>query len=377
MAETKTPMKFNQIVSILGIILGAMAIGVSIPEIRCKIIWDSKVCGVTQKEVELITQIHTGEALAGVKIQVIAQGPPEVQYTDNNGYAKVQIPSKGDVRVNLSKSGYPSQDFIINLETDQRIVRIIRFDRSGQLQVQSAPSVTSPNPTVSPNPSTPTSPPPLTINKGILLNNIKGNLNAQKEKERYYFALGNPSSVSLYLEEVENEVLITLYTDDGTGSPKYELAKETATRSQPGKIETDLQSGKYIVEIQRKVADTRYRLIGINYTEQTQDFGLLGNTDKTDIFAFDRSNRKKYYRFKIGNPGGVSMYLNEVQNETLMTLYTDDGRGLPKYEIAKETATRSQPGKIESNLRSGYYIVILSEKGGDTPYFFSIRLVAQ
>lgn len=64
----------------------------------------------------------------------------------------MRIPSKGDVRVNLSKSGYLSQDYI-NLETDQRIPKIIRFDRSGKLQVPSSPSVTPPNPNVSPSPS--------------------------------------------------------------------------------------------------------------------------------------------------------------------------------------------------------------------------------
>jgi hypothetical protein len=364
MPEPKRPVNYTLIFFLLFIIT-AITVVAYIPELRCKIIWDAQVCGITQKEVELITQTDTGEALTGVKIQVIAQGPPEVQYTDNNGYAKVRIPSKGDVRVNLSKSGYPSKDLTINLEIDQNIIRIIRFDRSGS------------NPNVSPNPSTPSSTPPMTTNKGILLDNVTGNLSVKNEKERHYFALGNPSSVSLYLEDVENEVLITLYTDDGTGSPNYSIDNETATRSQPGKIEKNLKSGKYIVEIQRKVADTRYKLIGINYTEQAKDFGLLENQEKNDKSDLNASNRKKYYRFNIGNPGGVSIYLNEVQNEVLITLCVDDGNGLPAYIIDDDTATRFQPGKIERNLRSGKYIIILSEKGGDTSYSFSIKLVAK
>ena len=181
MAETKSTVNYTLILFIFVLFISAMAIGVSIPEIRCKIIWDSKVCGVTQKEVELITQIHTGEALAGVKIQVIAQGPPEVQYTDSSGYAKVRIPSKGDVRVNLSKSGYPSQDVTINLE----IVRIIRFDPSGQLQ--SVSCLPLPTSSVSPNPSTPKPQPAPSINNDLLTKSVKGNLSPQNEKERYYF----------------------------------------------------------------------------------------------------------------------------------------------------------------------------------------------
>ncbi|NJR62410.1 MAG: hypothetical protein HC769_28560 [Cyanobacteria bacterium CRU_2_1] len=111
-----------------------------------------------RQEIDLITQSETGESLAGVKIQFIAQGAPEVQFTDSNGYAKVQIPSKGDVRVNLSKSGYPVQDFIINLENTQSTVRVIRFSQSGQPNVQQV--VATPTPTDTPTP-TPTSTPPV------------------------------------------------------------------------------------------------------------------------------------------------------------------------------------------------------------------------
>ncbi|MDZ4784623.1 MAG: hypothetical protein SGJ02_00970 [bacterium] len=376
MAETKTPMKYNQILFILGII-AAISVGAIVPEIRCRISWDSKVCGVTQKEVELTTQTSIGESLAGVKIHVIAQGAPEVQYTDSNGYAKVRISSKGDVRVNLSKSGYPSQNFNINLENDPSIVRTIRFDPSGQPEVQSVPSLPLPTSSVSSNPSTPTPPPAPSINNDLLTKSVKGNLISQNEKERYYFTLGNPSNISLYLDEVENEALITLYTDNGNGLPGNEITEATATLYRPVEIEKILGSGKYIVEIKRRIEDTKYRITGTNYTKKINDFGSLGNDKKTDPSALNKDKRKQYYRFTIGNPGGVSLYLDQVQNETQITLYTDNGNGLPGNEITEATATRSQPGKIERNLASGNYIVLLSKRGGDTPYSFSIKLSSQ
>lgn len=93
-----------------------------------------------QKDVELNVQTQTGESLAGVKMQFIAaKGAPEIQYTDSNGYAKVQIPSQGDVRVTLSKEGYPTQDFTINLTSDQSTTRTIRLNQIGQPKVSSPP----------------------------------------------------------------------------------------------------------------------------------------------------------------------------------------------------------------------------------------------
>jgi hypothetical protein len=370
-------MKYNSVLFILCIlIIAAIVVGANVPEIRCKISWDSKVCGVTQKEVELITQTSIGESLAGVKIQFIAQGAPEVQYTDNNGYAKVRIPSKGDVRVNLSKSGYPSQNFNINLENDPIIVRTIRFDPSGQ-PVPNVPSSPPLTPSVPPNPSTPTPPATLTINNGILINSVQGNLSFQNEKERHYFTLGNPSNISLYLDEVENEAMITLYKDNGNGLPGNEITEATATLYRSVEIEKILGSGKYIVEIKRRIEDTKYIITGINYTKKINDFGSLGNDKKTDSSALNKDKRKQYYRFTIGNPSGVSLYLDQVQNEAMITLYKDNGNGLPGNEITEATATRSQPGKIERNLTSGNYIVLLSKRGGDTSYSFSIKLYSQ
>ena len=104
--------KWSFLIGIPATIIAAAAAVFVVPNIGCKVGLSSDVCQTPQKEAELIILSETGEALPGVKIQFIAQGAPEINYTDDNGYAKVSVPSKGDIRVNLSKEGYPVQGFL-------------------------------------------------------------------------------------------------------------------------------------------------------------------------------------------------------------------------------------------------------------------------
>lgn len=124
--------------------IGSFATVLAIPQdVKCSTSLLAYNCPASQKDVDLITQSETGESLAGVKVQVIAIGIPETQITDNNGYAKVKIANKGEVRISLSKSDYPVQDFNINLVNDQNTVRIIRLKKSGQPDVSSVPTIPS------------------------------------------------------------------------------------------------------------------------------------------------------------------------------------------------------------------------------------------
>ncbi|MEG4912437.1 hypothetical protein [Microcoleus sp. B7-D4] len=134
-----------------------VATAATVPEFRCSIDKTAALCSEQRQNIELYTQSEAGEYLADVKIIFTAKGPPETQYTDNNGYVKLRIPTKGDVRVNLSKVGYPTQNFTINLENDQSITRIIRFTKSGQPIIE-ASSPTSQSPSSLPSPSSSSSP---------------------------------------------------------------------------------------------------------------------------------------------------------------------------------------------------------------------------
>lgn len=147
----RNPKKFNYtkwgFVISTSIAIAAIAAGFTVPEVRCSLGLKSDVCVVQQQEIQLITQAEAGEPLPGVKIQYISQGAPEVQYTDNNGFARVSIPSKGDVNIILTKEGYPSQSFTIDLQNEQSKTRIIRFTQSGKPEVTALSPGTAPTPT--------------------------------------------------------------------------------------------------------------------------------------------------------------------------------------------------------------------------------------
>ena len=138
--------------------LALIATAATVPEFRCAIDKTAAVCSEQRQDVELYTQTETGEYLADVKIIFTAQGPPEFKYTDNSGYAKVKIPTKGDVSVNLTKVGYPTQNFTINLKNEQSTTRTIRFSKSGKPIIEGLPPISqTPTPTPTPIPTpTPT-----------------------------------------------------------------------------------------------------------------------------------------------------------------------------------------------------------------------------
>lgn len=354
-------------------VVAAIAAVVVIPEVRCGIGLKSEVCVVPQQDVELLVRGQTGEALPGVKVQVAAKGPPEIFFTDSNGYAIVRIASKGTARVSLEKLGYPVQDFIINLANEQNTLRTITLSQSGQPDVKLDSFVATSTPSSTPTPS------PTSTGKTDVLLNVKSRLTSVKDKDKYEFTLGNPAIVNFYLEEVDNETLIELYGADGNGSPRNStITEDTATQSKSGQINVSLESGKYFVSIRRKGGDTSYKLLGINYTARNKDLGSLKiGVTRDDKSSLDRENRQQFYRFNLGNPGTVNLELKGVQNETWMGLYNDNGRGLPRSStITENTATSPKPGNIETKLPTGDYIILVSRKGGDTPYSLSVSTTA-
>jgi LCCL domain len=131
--------KFNDVKwSLIVATIGTIGTVLTVPEIRkiTGLVTDNSAS--SQKEVHINIYTEAGEALAGVKVVFMAKGAPETQYTDSNGYAKVKIASIGDVRINLSKSGYPVQNFNINLANEQDTNRTIRLSKTGQPEVQSS-----------------------------------------------------------------------------------------------------------------------------------------------------------------------------------------------------------------------------------------------
>jgi len=161
---TKTPTKINTKKKFnytkWGFILGisipltAVLVSITVPEIRCSLGLEKESCTVQKEIVEIITQTETGEPLGGVKIQFISQGAPEIQYTDNNGFARVKIPNKGDVSLNFTKKGFPPQNFTIDLDKEQSKTRIVRFQKTGTPKITELSPGASPSPIPSPESKT-------------------------------------------------------------------------------------------------------------------------------------------------------------------------------------------------------------------------------
>jgi hypothetical protein len=367
---------------------GAIAALIVVPEIRCGLGWKSEACPVHDKEVSFVVQSEDGRSLPDVKVLVFAKGPPETYNTDSNGYAIIQITNKGTVRISLEKQQYPVQNFTINLENDQSTVRIIRLSKETDApKVQSVAKISdiitaqsSPEPSASipvPNPTPSASSLPGDI--GVIFKNKQGILTGQLEKEKYEFSLGNPGIVDFHLDDVSNEVLFNLYKDSGDGTPRnYPEVEESATRSKPGLISKRLDTGKYFIIAIRKGGDTKYTLSGINYTERTKDIGALKfNIPAVEISSLTMDNRRQFYRFSLGSPGLVTLGLKDVQNETEIALYKDNGDGLPEsYAESVDTATNVKQGKIEKKLATGNYVIVVGMQGGGTSYSLSVSAVS-
>jgi hypothetical protein len=363
---------------------GAIAAWIVVPEVRCSLGWKSEACPVHDKDVSFLVQSEDGRSIGDVKVQVLAQGPPEIHYTDSNGYAVVKITNKGTVRVSLEKPDYPVQNLTINLENDQNTVRIIRLNKqSSDPKVQSVAKIsdiiaTQPSPETTPSVPVPSPMPSVSTfvgDKGVLFKNKQGSLTAQSEKERYPFILGNPGMIDLQLDDVSNEALVKLYRDSGNGTPvNYPDVEESATRSKPGVISKRLETGKYFITVVRKGGDTKYRLSGVNYTERTRDLGALKfNSPSGENSTLTTDNRRQFYRFNLGSPGVVTLGLKDVQNETAIALYKDNGDGLPRsYPESTDTATNIKQGKIETRLETGNYVIAVDRQGGDTSYSLSV-----
>lgn len=166
MSQTTRTINYTKWGFILGTPIAFFALvatAATVPEFRCTIDKTAAVCSEKQ-EIALIIETENGASLSGVKIQFIALFVPEVQYTDNNGYVRVMIPSKGEVRVKLSHRDYPPQDVTINLENDQRKIRNIRLSKSGQAKIEGSSSLLSKViPTPSPSSSSSSSPSSITV----------------------------------------------------------------------------------------------------------------------------------------------------------------------------------------------------------------------
>lgn len=195
---------------VVGVVLtgiGVVATLINVPEVRCSLLGWS--CPAAFRQVELITQAETGEPLGGV--EVIARGlkgAPVKAYTDDNGYVKINIESRGDVNVTLSKSGYPVQNSTINLENQQDTGIVFRFNQSGQPNVNVVKNLPSPSPT-SPTPFNPLPASVTAIQNEFMSMQLTGISKTQSGSVSLAFVITNKTNENLYLGLSSNYGTIT------------------------------------------------------------------------------------------------------------------------------------------------------------------------
>jgi hypothetical protein len=79
-----------------------------------------------------VKDIETKQAISDIKVYFSSKGSPTTKMTDDNGYTSIEIPERGDIQVTLSKSGYKTKNFTINLETDKNRTRYEYMEKDSE-----------------------------------------------------------------------------------------------------------------------------------------------------------------------------------------------------------------------------------------------------
>ncbi|BAY75462.1 hypothetical protein NIES25_19070 [Nostoc linckia NIES-25] len=65
-----------------------------------------------------------------VQVQIISDGPPTSDQTDNNGYLEISIPKRKTVKIILSKDGYQTANYSVNLLTTPNTTKTFHLERN-------------------------------------------------------------------------------------------------------------------------------------------------------------------------------------------------------------------------------------------------------
>jgi hypothetical protein len=200
-------------------------------------------------------------------------------------------------------------------------------------------------------------------------------LTSKDNQKYYYFSIDKPSNVSLYLDNVTNEVGIWLYVD--TNGNKVidsgeQIDSASAYSNSTGTISKMLGADSYIATVLFKGGNTNYNFQIINNTNDAVKVGELpASKSFSETGSLNRQNRKKYYRFTLKSTSNVNISLDQVTNEVGMWLYVDtNGNGVidSGEQVDSASAYSNSTGTIKRSLGADDYIVVVQEKGGNTNY---------
>ncbi|MEG4520142.1 MULTISPECIES: hypothetical protein [unclassified Microcoleus] len=207
-------------------------------------------------------------------------------------------------------------------------------------------------------------------------------LTSKDNQKYYYFSIDTPSNVSLYLDNVTNEVGILLYVD--TNGNKVidsgeQIDSASAYSNSTGTISKMLGADSYIATVLFKGGNTNYTFQIINNTNDAVKVGELpASKSFSETGSLNRKNRQKYYRFTLKSTSNVSISLDQVTNEVGMWLYVDtNGNGVidSGEQVDSASAYSNSTGTIKRSLGADDYILVVQEKGGNTNY--TVNMTAQ
>jgi len=323
-----------------------------------------------------VKDIETKQAISDIKVYFSSKGSPTIKMTDDNGYTFIEIPERGDIQVTLSKSGYKTKTFTINLETDKNriISEYMEKDSFKVPDVPLSPSNSSSktdaktdNATNIISPETPRdNPEKIGELEGYKLfqHSISDNL----PEQTYHFKLANTSDVSLYLDGVSSETQMSLHKANEAGVITSYITSHSASKAQSGFIITSLKTGDYVIVVKLKSRNSQYFLRLFNNTNLAENVGYLEKEEKYPDQTISSQYPQKYYHFKLANPTNFSLRLEGVNSETQMFLHNANEAGVITSYIDSRSASKAKPGVIQTNLKTGDYVVVIGFKTRDTNY---------
>ncbi len=219
------------------------------------------------------------------------------------------------------------------------------------------------------------------LNIGILKESLifSDRLTSKNQERTYFFTINKPSNVSLYLDNVTNELGMRLYVDTN-GNKVIDSGEQIdsvlAYSNSTGAISRTLGVDSYIVTVQFKGSNSDYTLQLVNNTNDAINLGSLPERKTfSDTVFLNRKNRKKYYLFSLMSPSNVNILLDRVTNEVGMWLYVDtNGNGVIDLgkQIDSASADSNSAGTIKRSLGANNYILVVQERGGNTNYTVTV-----
>ncbi len=328
-----------------------------------------------------VIDIETKQAISDIKVYFLSKGAPTKKMTDDNGYTSIEIPERGDIQVTLSKSGYKTKNFTINLETDKNRTRSEYMEKESLTKdtgkvpdVPLAPSNSSSKPDANTDSSTNriisesprANPEKIGELEGSKL--FEHSISANLPEQTYHFKLANTSDVSLYLDGVSSEAQIVLNKANQAGVVTSYMTMSSASNAKSGVIQEKLETGDYVVVVKLKSRETQYFLRLFNNTNLAKNVDYLESEKKYPSQTISSQYPEKYYHFKLANPTNVSLRLEGVNSVTQILLYKADEAGVLKNYMTMSSASNAKSGVIKENLTTGDYVVVIRLKTRDTDY---------